>query len=288
MESTIEIAEITTKEIEERQKAVGKKIHTLRKDKKYSLTDLSALIRERGINISPSQISRIENGEVSIDDGQRIVFSKIFGVSEDDLRGLPNSGNKPWFNVRQTVWSKHLLEIKEGIRTNDGSKSPHKFLIDKGVYIYAVLDAEIEGVDVNDRMEGISAISSQTFSLDLGRMQKYLVEISGTEIININGNEAIEGLASHYGEEIMFVFTGQLNFWFQQPVANSKIERRILNPGDCLHYSSKLLHGFSAVNGTAQALFVFSNVRTEMVPTTSLVEETIVKTNPEENEQTLN
>src|ERR1019366_3801304 len=102
-----------------------------------------------------------------------------------------------------------------------------------------------------------------TFRIPL--MQKSVFIIEPIE----DDDELVEGLDSHWGEEIIYVVKNSVWVWFadvpdkeQMRSKMSKDERIVkilLHEGDCLHYSSELLHGFKAYREPATALFVYSD-----------------------------
>lgn len=247
-----EIAKITAKLNEEknrRKKAIGERIRVERKKHKLSLKQLSERLTDYGQSISLSQLSRIEIGEVAVDDDLRIVLSEALNIPEGELRGA--SKKEPLFITKRAVAEKHLQMVIEGTSVNDGSASPHKNLIDNKVYRYVPLTPEIG--DLDDRPEE---------PMDESKMQKFLVQIEHADSDFMRK----EGLAKHSGEEIMYVIKGQLYLWYKQP-DSLDVHKKLLEEGDYLHFSSEIYHGFSAPKDqVAQALFIFSDVKIKPTP----------------------
>ncbi|HEX8396272.1 MAG TPA: XRE family transcriptional regulator [Pyrinomonadaceae bacterium] len=236
------------------RKATGGAIRLLRKDAGYSLNDLSVRMTEIGQPISPSQLSRIENGDAPVDEDQIISLCSVFGISDDEFR--EKAKQEPWFVTRRAVIEQHFKEIEKGIRINDGSESAHQELIEDGLYTYVPHIQSMVGADDS---------SGEVF-IDSPLMREFSVRI--TDDINLVQDKDGEwvfpedALIGHPGEEIMYVKEGNLIFWFKQP-HSSKVEKRNLSKGDCLHYCSEISHGFSAKpeSGVAEALFVYSDIR---------------------------
>jgi quercetin dioxygenase-like cupin family protein len=67
-----------------------------------------------------------------------------------------------------------------------------------------------------------------------------------------------EALSSHEGEEIIYVLSGEVEFWCKTADSTEPVTRT-LHPGDCLHFSSRVSHGFRAIGAKdAEALFVYA------------------------------
>lgn len=250
--SLAEISESLKNERKRRRQVIGSRIRTLRKSLNLNLTQLSEQMGDRGLTLSASQLSRIENGDVPIDDDQRIVLCSVLNVPEAELRG--EAELEPWFITRKDIAWRHLEEVTAGIRVNVSEGSAHEELIREKVYQYVPLEPSMDYAGEKDR--AADELSMQPI------MRKFLVQITAADLIEVDGQESIKGLVSHSGEEIMFVLSGQLYFWFRQP-SGGKIENRLLKEGDCVQFSSQIEHGFSATGkeGVAQALFVFSDIQ---------------------------
>jgi mannose-6-phosphate isomerase-like protein (cupin superfamily) len=206
-----------------------------------------------GQQMSSSQLSRIENGEVPIDDDQRHVLCGILQITEDALRGIAKKA--PWYIVKKEVIEEYLRKLQNKEIFNPADDSPHKILIEKDIYQYAPCDESIVKSKSSDK---------EDVSLTNPMMRGYVIRIKPYKVQRTNeGIEIIDSdntLASHSGEEIFYVLKGQMYFWFRQP-DSEKVEYRICDEGDCLHFSSQINHGFSAVDEEAIVFVAYTDVQ---------------------------
>ncbi len=73
---------------------VGKKLGIIRKRKGINQQTLSVALLEKGIRLSTSSISKIENCTRKVSDIELLAISQILGVSVDDLLNHDNEEMK--------------------------------------------------------------------------------------------------------------------------------------------------------------------------------------------------
>jgi mannose-6-phosphate isomerase-like protein (cupin superfamily) len=150
----------------------------------------------------------------------------------------------PWYVVRRETALATLKEVQNGSRKTERLQKRHKHMMDMNIYHYVPLEEEYarEGEREGKIYPG---------------MRSYLFEVA-----RASEEDVSTGLDSHPGEEVVLVTEGELEFWYRQP--SDGIDRSLLlRPGDCIHYSSELPHGYRAAGKTdaARALFVFADPR---------------------------
>lgn len=192
--------------------------------------------------ISAAHISRIENGlavpsiiELQVlNDVLQQPFSELFAFKDV----------QPWFIVREAKAKERLEEIVKNPKLIERADAAHRVLIEEGIYRWAPLVQSEAIVDSRDR-EGTMA----------PQMSKLLFRVGLADTDLMERPDALEG---HEGEEIIYVLDGEIEFWCKhEPSADATRHR--LRRGDCLHFSSKLLHGFRALGAKpADALFIYT------------------------------
>lgn len=219
---------------------VGEALRTARSGQGMSLRELSEATRvadpeKKGV--LPAQISRIENGSTP-DLRELLLLSEVLGVSPEKIL---KPDVIPWFVVRRERAEKLLTEIESGQVKVERLHDRHQHMMNKSIYKYVPLE---DNLSAKEEYEG---------NLTAG-MRAYIFEVA-----RASQQDLLAGLDRHHGEEIVIVMEGELEFWFKQRTKDTP--RSIsLKAGDCIHYSSQLLHGYRAAgkDQSARAIFVFS------------------------------
>src|SRR6202035_967668 len=125
----------------------------------------------------------------------------------------------------------------------------HKKLIESGVYRYIPLEDD-SGAEVASGLVLENERSGAMHPL----MRKNLLIVGKMDESQIRHNPEL--LYSHPGEEIIFVLEGELEFWYSQKRGDPPQRLGLpLGPGDCLHFSSEVLHAFRAPGRTPVRAF---------------------------------
>lgn len=231
--------------IEEQLRSIGARLRQRREHQELTLREVADRTRTgSGVRgISPAHISRIERAEVTVDLKELAV---ICNALRCELRDVLEPSVKPWY---MTPWNEivqpKLAEVRSGTLKIERTDPAHEYLIDRGKYKYVPLTDET-------RFAG-----EREGTIDSPLMQKSVFIIEA-----ISDEDMTLGLDQHWGEEIIHVLDGEVICWFAQskPDAEAgRIKKIHLKPRDCLHYTSQLLHGFTARGNEAIALFVYSD-----------------------------
>ena len=159
-------------------------------------------------------------------------------------RRLFPSADAPWFIVRDGTVRERLKEVIEGKREIQRTGTAHQKLIARGVYRYVPLVQSPDYVDERDQYGTMTPHVSVT---------RFLVSRADLDWMN-----EPDALSSHEGEEIIYVLSGEVEFWCKTADSTEPVTRT-LHPGDCLHFSSRVSHGFRAIGAKdAEALFVYA------------------------------
>jgi transcriptional regulator with XRE-family HTH domain len=234
--------------------AIGGELKKFREAKGLTLDKLSELTGEKNParrRMTGGQISRIENGLIAPDLPELVLLCLAL---EQDLRELLQPAPKPWFVVRKTKseeWLREILDIPPKRKIKRETRR-HEKLIENEVYRYVPLE------DDQGTQESPGLVSpKERIGMVNPLMRKNLLIVG-----RLDEREIKESLDSHPGEEIVFVLEGELEFWFsQRREDHPQSLDPPLGPGDCLHFSSELFHGFRASGKkTVRALQVFCEV----------------------------
>ncbi len=222
---------------------IGRRIAALRRFASKSLRQLSELTvahdpERKGV--LPAQISRIELGTAVCDLRELHLLALALNTPVETLLA---SRAAPWFLIRGNAMRSHLAEVAAGKKIVERHGSAHKAMIDSHVYAYLPLIDDPALVNEEERGGATSPCLVKKYLFQVGRC-----------------DEEKMVLDSHEGEEIIWVLEGELEFWTMQQVETDAVSRLLLHPGDCLHYSSALRHGFRATGDSefARALFVLT------------------------------
>lgn len=233
---------------------LGQQLKSRRETRGLTLEKLSKLTGRKNPakrTITPGQISRIENGLIAANLPE---LQLLCLALECDLRDLLLPAPKPWFVIRKARADEWLRQVVTGERTIKRETGRHRRLIENkdATYRYVPLEddqgtPEAPGlVSPNERAGAMSPL-----------MRKNLLIVG-----RLNESEIKDSLDRHAGEEIILILEGELEFWFsERPEDTPKTLSRPLGPGDCLHFSSELLHAFRASGKqTVKAFRVFCEV----------------------------
>lgn len=222
---------------------VGEILAQYRQERQLTLRDLSDRTREldpEGKGVPHTQIHRIEKDAIVPDLRELNLLCSALKV---ELTNVIKPEPRPWFLVRRSLVDKLLKEVEDGKRVFHRIRGAHQYMIEEvGAYRYVPLDDSQEYVQQCERAGNLHPV-----------MRKFLFEVSYAE------EETVErGLDSHEGEEIVYVLTGELEFFIEQQ-GDRGPTKLMLREGDCLQYSSDLRHGYrSKTKGSmARALFVY-------------------------------
>jgi mannose-6-phosphate isomerase-like protein (cupin superfamily) len=197
----------------------------------------------RGYRISPAHVSRIENGEAA---PNVIDLYWLNEVLDRPFGAFLAGAEAPWFIVRGPVADQRLDEVVAGTRTIVRLGPEHRLLTEKGVYKYVPLAQSSEDVTPAD----------QFGTMQHPRIRAYLFRVGQADTSLMQEPEA---LSAHRGEELIYVLSGEIEFWSKHD-SHPDVARRQLTPGDCLHFDSQAPHGFRAIGTTpARALFVYAD-----------------------------
>jgi transcriptional regulator with XRE-family HTH domain len=222
-----------------RQRNIGRALKEAREGLGYNLRELERKLKEARHPMSASHLSRIENAAVDVGVGELEALCRVLGVPTDSIW---SPEKEPWYVVRRSAAEKMLSEIQSGALMITKFEPAHRQLIEEHVYSYATLEDSLS----NER-EGTLKPVMRGYLFDVSRASKSQIETPGA-------------LGQHIGEELIFVLEGELDFWCRQTQDGPLGPPLRLVPFDCLHFSSRLLHAFSAA-GTAErarALFVYA------------------------------
>jgi len=190
---------------------------------------------------SPAHISRIENGHATPSILEAHLLNEVL---RRPLGRLFPSADAPWFIVRDGTVRERLKEVIDGKREIQRTGTAHQKLIARGVYRYVPLVQSPDYVDERDQYGTMTPYVS---------VNRFLVSRADLDWMN-----EPEALSSHEGEEIIYVLSGEIEFWCKTADSNEPVTRT-LHPGDCLHFSSRASHGFRAIGAKdAEALFVYA------------------------------
>lgn len=232
--------------VQDRTLAVGRQLKSFRDQAGYTLEKLSELTGKRNParrRMTAAQISRIENGQIAPDLPE---LELLCLALERDLRELFQPATKPWFVVRRGKSEEWLQEVLDGRRVIERQTGRHAKLIKDGVYRYLPLEDEPGTAEKPGLVESNERAGTMT-----PLMRKNLLIVGKADEGDVK-----EALIGHPGEEIIFVLEGELDFWFcQQRGDPPQHLDSPLGPGDCLHFSSELLHGFRAPGKTTVRAF---------------------------------
>jgi transcriptional regulator with XRE-family HTH domain len=238
--------------VRERALAVGRQLRSFRESSKRTLEKLSELTGKKnpsGRRITAAQISRIENGLVA---AALPELELLCLALERDFQELFQPASIPWFVIRKNRSEEWLQEIlsEPPKRIIKRQTERHSELIKSGVYRYIPLEDD----SGTDEAPGLVLQNERSGTMrPLMRKNLLIVgKIDETEIRNI----VVDSLDSHPGEEIIYVLEGELEFWYAETRGDPPQRLELpLGPGDCLHFSSNLLHAFRAPGRTAVRAF---------------------------------
>lgn len=235
-----------------RQLHIGRTLKEARERRGYKLRDVEQRLTDLGCRMSASHLSRIENAVAEV--GVR-ELERLCQVLEVPTDAIWTPGKIPWHTVRGNTSEKVLQEVIRGEREITKYEPTHQLLIKKGVYRYVPLDRSLSDPG---ELEGTLKPIMQGYLFDAGRISRRDMELPGA-------------LGQHEGEELIFVLEGELEFWFKQTLDEPTRTLR-LEEGDCLHFSSQLLHGFSATGEQANTRALFIYAQPPVTETTKHVE----------------
>ncbi|MFA4954519.1 MAG: cupin domain-containing protein [Patescibacteria group bacterium] len=201
--------------------------------------------------VQPAQISRIERGALC-DVRELYLLALALNIRVETLL---SDDVTPWFLVRRSASEPVLAEVSADEKSIESLDGAHKKMIESRVYSLLPLNAASGLVNEKECEGGLSQ----------HLMRKYLFRVGRC-------NEKDMVLDNHAGEEIVWVIEGELEFWARQPITNGPERRLTLQPGDCLHYSSALFHGYRATGDCEYALALLVSTRQLLV----FAEETFV------------
>jgi|ERR1700733_1260986 len=239
---------------------IGEEIKLSRTRKGRTLQELSELIGQQnptGSTITPSQLSKIERGQVN----PAISDLKLISLAlEVELKDLIDWSPKPWFVVRKDQVNQRVLDLRDRLLSVSKTQGWHERQVEQGIYYYVPLEAYEEGLLLPEDRSGTMA---KTF------LRASMIWISAA---NPERTVIEQALETHRGEELVFVLSGKISFWHGTPEGKLAGEPVILGPWDCLRFSSQLPHVFFASAGSdeeAVMLHVFSDpLSTEPTVTT--------------------
>ena len=84
---------------------IGSELKKARKEKKYTLGELSQQLSARGMNLSPALLSRMENGERRIDDD---TLEAVCGILEADASAVVAAAARE--HIRRVTDQSEILE----------------------------------------------------------------------------------------------------------------------------------------------------------------------------------
>jgi transcriptional regulator with XRE-family HTH domain len=229
--------------------ALGQQLKRFREAKSLTLEKLSEFTKQRNPAnraVTAAQISRIENGLIAPDLPE---LQLLCLALECDLRDLFQPAPKPWFVVRKTKAEEWLQDILSGKRVVKRETGRHQKLIESEVYRYVPLEDDL----------GTQEAPGLVLPKERAGMLNPLMRKNLLIVGRLNEQEIEKALDSHPGEEIVFILQGELEFWFRGQGDDSPRSLDLpLGPGDCLHFSSELLHAFRATGKeTVRAFQVF-------------------------------
>ena len=225
-------------------KWIGDQLRRARVEKEWTLDKLSKETKARHPlekTISASYISRVENRGMIPHLQELMVLCDTLNLSLEEA--LPVAA--PWYVVRKGKAEELLKEVISGERNVERFGDGHAYMIDKEFYRYEPLDDNPECVTPDER--------AGHFEDSL--MRKYLFYASD----KASSADLIRGLGNHSGEELIVILEGEMEAFLSQ-TKDGPPKKLSLQPGDTLHFSSRLFHAFRGTGGAAsRALFVFSD-----------------------------
>lgn len=156
-------------------------------------------------------------------------------------RDLLSPAPEPWILVCGAKMDAALKKAPKLLRVGGA----HQYMIERRKkYRYVPLDVD------DDVSFDLSSDRNGDFR---PVMRKFLFEVDHADDETISA-----GLDAHQGEEIVYVLSGTIEFFLKQPDSD-EVKKLTLHKGDCLHYSSRVYHGYrsASARSIARALFVY-------------------------------